>query len=625
MKRLLDGIQTPKDLKSLSCAELSCLAEEIRAEIIATTSHTGGHVASSLGAVEIILAVHSMIDAPKDKFIFDVGHQSYAHKLVTGRLKDFPTLRSTGGISGFTKPSESEYDVHSSGHASDSLSIALGIGMGEKDCHEKSKIVALIGDAAMSGGMAFEAMNTIGQMKLPIVVILNDNEMSISRNVGALGKHFGSIRASAGYRQARLQSKEFRDKSGLIGKAFYNFGRNAKESLKQFIIPESMIFENMGFICTPPIDGHNIEELKTFLQIAFDAKSPVLIHAVTHKGEGYDFAEKEPERFHGIGSYDPATGKSIKKKSNKKTFTQVFSSSLVKEAKQDDSIYAITAGMELGTGLHEFARQFPNRFIDVGISEENAVGLAAGLAIEGRKPVVAIYSTFLQRAIDQMIVNVALDELPVVFAIDRAGIVGQDGPTHHGLYDISYCRMIPHMSIAAPSNEAELDAMLHFALRMEGPCAIRYPRGEGFGAKVPEEPLQIELGKSQTIRMGDDVAILSFGDRLEASLQAADMLEEKGIGVEVVDMRWIAPLDFAAIDIASQKKLIVTVENGIIAGGAGEGVLSYLAQSHKMLPLLNIGIDNKVVESGKTDDLLHKYGLDAQGIAQSIEQYLASL
>ena len=411
MKRILDAIQSPADIKLLSDDELDILAHEIRVQIIETTSKTGGHVASSLGAVEIILAVHSLIDTPKDKFIFDVGHQAYAHKLLTGRLDDFGGLRSYGGISGFPRADESPHDVHPSGHASDSLSIALGLAKARELRGSDEKIVALIGDASLSGGMAFEALNTIGQLQLPIVIVLNDNEMSISRNVGALVRHLGAIRSSASYRQARDQSQERLEESA-VGRSIVNFGRNAKESIKQFFVPEAMIFEQLGIICTPPIDGHNIADLKDIIGTALVSDGPVLVHAVTKKGAGYQPAEDDPERFHGVGPFDIATGKSAKKLAGPLSYTNVFGQTLVREARVDEHIVAITAGMQSGTGLKPFAKEFPDRFIDVGIAEENAVGMAAGLAIGGCKPVVAIYSTFLQRAFDQIIVDGASMRMP---------------------------------------------------------------------------------------------------------------------------------------------------------------------------------------------------------------------
>ena len=622
MSRILDSINSPADLKPLSDDELAILADEIRDEIISTTSKTGGHVASSLGAIEIILAVHSLIDSPKDRFVFDVGHQAYAHKILTGRRDDFKTLRTYGGVSGFPRPSESKFDVHPSGHASDSISIALGLAKARQLRGSDEKVVVLIGDASLAGGMAFEALNTIGQLQLPVVIILNDNEMSISRNVGALVRHLGAIRSSASYRQARDQSQE-RLEASSIGRAFVAFGRSAKDSVKQFFVPETMMFEQLGILCTPPIDGHNIPAMKDILRTALDADGPVLMHVVTKKGAGYKPAEKDPVSFHGIGAFDPETGACPTKAPSAPSYTEVFGKALVREARVDEHVVAITAAMRTGTGLVEFANEFPDRFIDVGIAEENAVGMAAGLALGGLKPVVAIYSTFLQRAFDQMIVDVSLADCNVVFAIDRGGLVGEDGPTHHGAYDIAYCRMIPGMRMIAPSDEAELVNALHTALRIGGPVAVRYPRGCGRGVAVPTKGKVQPVGESSTLREGSDVAILAFGGMVANALDAAEILATDGIDARVVDMRWVKPLDEAAIASAAETRLVVTVENGIISGGAGEGVLDALSRMKATVPTLVLGIDDSFVPHGKISQLLVDLGLDAEGIAASVKQRLA--
>ena len=625
-KRILDIITSPADLKLLSNEELSILAGEIRHEIVTTTSKTGGHVASSLGAVEIILALHSLLDCPKDKIVFDVGHQAYAHKLVTGRLKDFGTLRTYGGLSGFPKPSESPYDVHYSGHASDSLSVALGLAEARDLAGADQKVVALIGDAALSGGMAFEALNNIGQAQTPMVIILNDNEMSISHNVGALMKHLGYMRASSQYRQARDNVQEHLESSGPVGKAITNFGRSMKESMKQFVIPHSMIFEQLGIVCTAPIDGHNIAQLRETLRAVLNADGPVLMHVVTRKGQGYMPAVRNPEKFHGIAPYNIATGEVIKSgKLSAPKYTNVFGKALVAEAENNADIVAITAAMKGGTGLDEFAEKFPERFVDAGICEEHAVGFAGGLAANGKKPVVALYSTFMQRAVDQMIINVALPKLDVVFAIDRAGIVGADGPTHHGVFDLVYARMVPNMRVLAPSNEAELVHALHTALAMGGPFAIRYPRGEGEGVPLPEAAEVLPEGKGHVVREGDDVAILAFGRMVGQALGAADALAEQGVSARVVDMRWVKPLDVQAIQAAAETKLVVTVEEGVIAGGVGEGVLGEMARMGLHTPALNLGIQDAFVTQGGVGQLLHEQGLDAEGIAASVQERYRAL
>ena len=621
-KRILDIITSPADLKCLNDEELGILAQELREEIVSVTSRTGGHVASSLGAVEIIVAAHSLLNCPDDKLVFDVGHQAYAHKLLTGRLDDFNTLRTYGGVSGFPKPGESPYDAHPSGHASDSLSVALGLAKARDLAGGDEKIVAVIGDAALSGGMAFEALNHIGQAQTPIVIILNDNEMSISRNVGALMKHLGYMRASTQYRQTRDSVQERLESSGALGNALADFGRKMKESMKQFVIPRSMMFEQLGILCTAPIDGHDIGLLRETLSTVLATDGPVLMHVVTQKGAGYAPAVKNPEKFHGVGPYDIATGESAKKAPSAPSYTSVFGKALVKEARANEDIVAITAAMKDGTGLAAFADEFPERFIDSGIAEEHAVGLASGLALGGKKPVVAIYSTFLQRAVDQLIINNALPDLDVVFAIDRAGVVGEDGPTHHGMFDLVYTRMVPNLRVLAPSNEAELVHALHTALALGGPFAIRYPRGAAEGVPVPEEAQVLELGKSATVREGDDVAILAFGRMVSRAQGAAELLADKGIDARVVDMRWVKPLDEDAIRKAAETKLVVTVEGGVIAGGAGEGVLGEMALMGLEAPALCLGIPDTFVPQGKQDMLLADLGLDAAGIARSIEKRL---
>lgn len=603
--------------------ELVILAREIREQIVATTSRTGGHVASSLGAVEIILAAHSLLDTPKDKLIFDVGHQAYAHKLVTGRRERFDELRTFKGLSGFTNPAESPYDVHPSGHASDSLSVATGLAKARVLKGTDEKVVAVIGDAALSGGMAFEALNYMGQEQLPLVVILNDNEMSISRNVGALMRHLGNMRATSQYRDAREALQDRLESSGPLGVAMAQFGKNVKESMKQFVIPHSMIFEQLGIVCTAPIDGHDIHELRETLSLVLSMDAPVLMHVVTKKGAGYEFARRDPERFHGVGPYDITTGRAVGSGSKKQSYTDVFGASLLREAQADEDVVAITAAMEGGTGLKPFAQMFPDRFIDVGIAEEQALGMASGLAAGGKKPVVAIYSTFMQRAIDQMITNISLPDFNVVFAIDRAGVVGEDGPTHHGMFDIAYTRMIPHMRVLAPSDEAELVHALHTALALGGPFAVRYPRGAGEGVEVPEVAEVLAEGVSREVRAGDDVAILAFGRMVARARAAADILAEHGIDARVVDMRWVKPLDRRAIERAAETKLVVTVEEGIVSGGAGEGVLDVLAELGASPPSLVLGVADRFVSQGKVDLLLRELGLDAEGIASAIERKLA--
>lgn len=622
-KRILDSIDSPDKLKLLTNEELSILAREIREEIVTVTSKTGGHVASSLGAVEIILAVHSLINSPHDRFLFDVGHQSYAHMLVTGRLDRFPTLRTYHGLSGFPKPHSNVHDVHPSGHASDSLSVACGLARARDLKGTDEKIVALIGDASLAGGMAFEALNDIGQAQTPLVIILNDNEMSIARNVGALASHLGALRVTNSYRKSRDTMQDFMESSlGPAGKAMVKIGKNAKESLKQFVVPDAMLFEQLGIVCTPPVDGHDIAALKATISRALSSEAPVLVHVVTRKGAGYAPAEENPSRFHGIGPYDIATGEPLKKPANALTYTQAFTHALLGEAARDARICAVSAAMVDGTGLRPFADAYPDRCFDVGIAEAHAVGLASGLALGGRKPVVALYSTFMQRAVDQTVIDVSLENLDVVFAVDRAGLVGDDGPTHHGMFDLAYLRAIPHMRVIAPSNEAELVHALHTALALDGPVALRYPRGEAVGVSLPDDPLLMKPGCARLVREGDDAAILAFGRMVAYANRAAAQLGEEGLSVRVVDMRWVKPLDEAAIDEALKTRAVVTVEDGVRFGGAGEGVALVAASRGSSTPVSVLGLPDDFVAQGKVDQLFADLGLDAAGIASAVRNAL---
>ena len=626
--RILDMISSPADLKLLTNEELSILASEIREQIITTTSKTGGHVAPSLGVVELILACHSVLDCPHDKLLFDVGHQSYAHKLVTGRLGEFDTLRQFGGMSGFPKASESEYDVHPSGHASDSVSVALGLAMARDLNGGDEKIVTIIGGASLSGGMAFEALNQLGQLQTPMVIILNDNEMSISRNVGALARYLGEKRASREYTRTRDSVQSVLEASGPLGRGLVDLGRNAKDSFKQMVIPGEMLFEKLGITCTAPIPGHDIAALKRALRVCLKADGPTLLHVVTKKGKGYEPAEENPSKFHGIGPYDIATGEVKKGSSSAPKYTSVFSKAIVAEAERDHDIVAITAAMKDGTGLAAFSEKFPKRFIDTGIAEEHAVALASGLALGGKKPVVCIYSTFMQRAFDQLVINNALANTNVVFCLDRAGLVGDDGPTHHGVFDIAYGRMVPGVRMMAPSDEAELVHMLHTALALEGPVVLRWPRGEARGVELPAVPQVLEEGKSRTTREGSDVAILAFGRMVQEAEGAADILAKEGVSVRVVDMRWIKPFDEEAVRKAALEcKLVCTAEEGAIEGGIGEGILEALAANPpaQVPPVLTFGIPDEFVEQGKVPQLHHMLGIDSCGMAARIREKYAEL
>lgn len=625
MERIIDMISSPHDLKALNNDELKIVAQEIRDQIIETTSKNGGHVGSSLGAVETILALHAEMDCPQDKIVYDVGHQAYAHKILTGRLSRFDTLRQFGGISGFPNPHESEYDVHYSGHASDSLSIALGLACARDLRGGNEHVAALIGDAAISGGMAFEALNQIGQDQTRMLIVLNDNAMAISHNVGALMTHLGRLRASNDYRVRRDTMQEAMENAGPAARMALDLARNAKDSAKHFFLSDqSMIFEQLGITCTAPIDGHDIATLRETIRVLLRTNGPTLMHVVTKKGAGYAPAEKHPEAFHGPSGFDIATGKIKASSSAIPKYMNVFGSCLEREAERDENIVAITAAMKDGTGLSGFAERFPDRFIDTGIAEEHAVGLAAGLALGGKRPIVAIYSTFLQRAVDQIIIDVALARANVVFCIDRAGLVGDDGATHHGAFDLVYMRMVPNMRVLVPSDEEELANALHTAVTGEGPYAIRYPRGQARGVPVPESPKCLEAGKSRIVREGDDIAILAFGTMVAIAEDAADLLAEKGIHARIVDMRWAKPIDRDAVSAAADTKLVVTAEEGAVSGGVGEEVLMVLAEEGRTVPVLTLGISDEFVMHGKKPLLLHEIGLDAPSVAEKILRKLES-
>lgn len=624
MPRIIDALVHPHDLKALDNEELGIVAQEIREQIVATTSVTGGHVASSLGAVETIVALHTELDCPPDRIVFDVGHQAYAHKILTGRLDQFDTLRQRGGISGFPTPLESPFDVHPSGHASDSLSVALGLAKARDLRGGNEHVVAVVGDASISGGMAFEALNHIGQEHRRMVIVLNDNGMSISPNVGALARHFGSLRASKAYRDKRdFLSRRMSD-AGPVPRAALAFMNSAKGSVKHLLLPEySMVFEQLGITCFAPVDGHDIGALRETLRDALDSNGPTLVHVVTHKGEGYEPAERTPEVFHGVGPFDAATGEVANACSGCPTFTEVFGTTMLQQAREDVRVIAITAGMEGGTGLTSFAQEFPDRFVDVGISEEHAVGFAGGLAAGGCKPVVAIYSTFLQRGIDQLVIDVALAREDVIICIDRAGLVGEDGATHQGAFDLVYTRMIPNVRVIAPSDGLELESALRTALVLGGPFVIRYPKGGCPMLASGSESEVLELGVSRTLAEGSDVAILAFGSMVAPSLEAASILASQGVSARVVDMRWAKPLDQDAIRAAADTRLVVTVEEGVLTGGVGQEILSVLARDRAMVPALTLGLPDSFVAQGRRGELLHSLGLDGQGIADAILQELA--
>ncbi len=627
MASQLDRIHSPNDVKGLSTEELLDLAADLRAEMVAATALNGGHLASSLGAVELILAAYRTLDLPKDKLLFDVGHQAYAHKMMTGRLDGFARLRHKGGVSGFTRREESCYDVHDSGHASDALATAAGIASARDAFGGDERIVTVVGDASLAGGLSYEALNFIGQSQFKrFVVILNDNEMSISPSVGALASYLATLRTSSFYTETRDQLEASVSRSGRVGGALVRLGERAKQATKQFLVP-GMLFEELGFTYLGPIDGHDVRQVQETLGRALEMGRPVLIHAVTRKGKGYGPAEENPEVFHGVGPFDPETGVRARKASSMPTYTQVFSAALTKAARKDPRIVALTAAMMEGTGLAAFAREFPERTYDVGIAEECAVTLASGMALRGALPVVTIYSTFLQRAFDEISTNVCLQNLHVVFAVDRGGLVGEDGSTHHGMFDLAYLRTLPNMRIAAPSDPVELCRALATALDESGPVAIRYPRGSAKEMDIPAEvePLPYSARKLLDCENEPDVAFLCVGRMVSEALEAAVKLQDRGVSCKVYDMRWVKPIDCAAVREACCASLVVTLEEGTVSGGFGSGVLEVMGDEGLVTPVLRLGLPDAYVGHGTVSELFMELGLDAESIATSVGERLDSL
>lgn len=607
-------MKLPEDLKNLKIAELEELAAEIRNYMIRTVADTGGHLAPNLGVVELALALHSTFQSPRDRIIWDVGHQSYPHKLLTGRWDRFPTLRRYRGLSGFPKPAESEHDPFGTGHSSTSISAALGLALARDFYGGNYKVIAVIGDGAFTGGMAYEALNHAGHVKTDLIVILNDNKMSISSNVGAMSDYLGRIRSDPKYSRLKAEFEQMLNRVPLVGKKMVESAERLRGGLKYLITP-GMIFEELGLTYFGPVDGHNIAALKRTLRQAARMKGPVLVHVLTEKGKGYHYAEAAPERFHGIGPFDLDNGLPRSKKKSL-TYTEVFGNTMLKLAAENPKIVALTAAMAGGTGLSRFAELYPQRFYDVGIAEQHAAGLAAALAAGGLKPVFAVYSTFLQRAYDQMIHDVCLQKLPVVFAIDRAGIVGEDGETHQGIFDLSYLRSIPGMAVMAPRNEDELQHMLYTALHgAPGPSALRYPRDKGEGVAL-KEPHLLPWGQGELLREGKDLLVAAAGTVVNAALAAAERLfNEEGIDAAVINARFVKPLDEKLIlEWAARCGRLLTVEENTLVGGFGSAVLELLSKRGLVLPVRRLGIDDRFVEQGPRSLVLSLYGLDAEGI-----------
>jgi len=610
----LKQINSPSDLKKLSIPELKELATKLREIIINRVSINGGHLASNLGVVELTISLHYVFNSPVDKIIWDVGHQSYSHKLLTGRYERFSTLRKYKGISGFPKREESEHDAFGTGHSSTSISAALGIIEGRNKNKEKFKVIAVIGDGAMTAGLALEGLNNAGHLKNDLIVILNDNEMFISPNVGALSAYLNRILTGEFYQKFKKETKSFLEGIPKLGDKAAKIAQKTEEMLKGFFLP-GVIFEELGFNYVGPIDGHNIELLIGTLKRIKTASSPTLIHVITKKGKGYAFSEKNPSLFHGIGPFNLETGAPLNESGS--TYSEVFGDALTELADRDDKIIAISAAMKEGTGLEHFAKKYPDRFYDVGIAEPHAVTFAAGLATQGLKPVVTIYSTFFQRAYDEIVHDVCLQNLPVVFAIDRAGIVGEDGPTHNGLFDLSYLRHIPNLVVMAPKDDIELRVMLDLALKHKGPIAIRYPRGKIQTSDIRHQTSDhFGIGEAEILKEGDDIALIAIGNTVYPALSAAERLEKDGIATMVVNARFVKPLDRNLIfSVATIVPRIITIEENVLQGGFGNAVLEFLNETDiHNVRIKRLGMPDGFIEQGQQNELRKKYGLDEEGI-----------
>ena len=618
---ILEHIEGPWDVKNLSPEELKTLAAEIRQFLIEKISVTGGHLASNLGVVELTIALYLAFDLPKDKVIWDVGHQSYTHKILSGRREMFDELRQYGGMSGFPKRKESPYDSFDTGHSSTSISAGLGIAQGRDLLGEDYAVISVIGDGALTGGMAYEALNNAAHLKKNFIIVLNDNNMSISENVGGMSKYLSGLRSGVGYNELKRQVSETLLKIPVVGAGLVEKISRTKDSIKQLVIP-GMLFENMGVTYLGPVDGHDIKTMVKTFKEARRMDHAVLVHVLTKKGKGYAPAEKNPSRFHGIDPFDIATGKSLKEKVYP-TYTDVFSKKICQLAETNPRLVAVTAAMPDGTGLKAFSKCYPDRFFDVGIAEQHAVTSAAGMAAAGLKPVVAVYSSFLQRGFDQVLHDVCIQNLSVVFALDRAGLVGSDGETHQGIFDLSYLSSIPNMHIMAPKNKWELSDMLKYAVEFDGPIALRYPRGEAYdGLKEYRRP--VEYGKSEVIYEEEDIALLAVGNMVKIAEQVRKNLKEIGYSCTLVNARFVKPIDTEVLDMLSaDHKLLVTMEENVRSGGYGEKVMDYVVEQELPVKLLNISLPDEYVEHGNVALLYEEVGIDAQTVTKRIiEKYI---
>lgn len=625
--KLLEKVKSPTDLRALKVEDLPHLASEIRKLIIETVACNGGHLASSLGVVELTIALHYVFATPRDLLVWDVGHQAYAHKILTGRAERFSTLRQAGGMSGFPKREESEYDTFNVGHSSTSISAALGMALAAEHQKKRQRTVAIIGDGSMTAGLAFEALNHAGSMDRDLVVVLNDNEMSISPNVGALSAYLNRILTGSTVNRLRHDVKSVLTNIPKVGESVFKMVKRAEESFKGFVVPVGTIFEDLGFQYVGPMPGHDLATLIETFENINHLKGPILIHVVTKKGKGYGPAEAAPSLFHGVGPFEVASGgkpDSSTKVSGKKSppsYTSVFGQTLTALATLDERVVGITAAMPAGTGVEMMAKKFPDRVYDVGIAEQHGVTLAAGMASRGLRPFVAIYSTFMQRAFDQVLHDVALQNLPVTLCLDRAGVVGEDGPTHHGTFDLSYLRMIPNMTIAAPKDENELQHMLFTSLKHDGPVAIRYPRGSGVGVEIEKEFRELPQGSWEVLRPGRDVVLLAVGSGVVPALEAAEKLAvENSIDCQVVNCRYIKPFDEKLLeDCLREFKYLFTVEENVVAGGFGGGVLEFMAASNIWSSrVVNIALPDRFVPHATPQQLRHDLGLDSAGIRDKV-------
>ena len=619
----LEKINTLKDLRDLTVSELGLLADEIRPYITNVVSRTGGHLSSNLGVVELTIALHYVFNTPEDKIIWDVGHQCYTHKILTGRREQFETLRQDGGISGFPSRKESAFDVFDTGHASNSISVAVGLGEAKKKSHSDNKVLAVIGDGSLTGGMAFEALNHAGHLKSEIIVVLNDNEMSISKNIGALSSHLNKIMTGEFVSNVREEIKSRIKNLPGVGDKVYKVVRHVEEAIKGLVTP-GMLFEALGFTYVGPVDGHNLNHLIDNLKNIKRLRGPVLIHVITKKGRGYDHAEDDPARFHGISTFEVTTGNCTG--TGACTYTDVFGDTIIELARKDERIVAITAAMGLGTGLDRFSSLFPDRFYDIGIAEQHGVTFAAAFALGGYRPFIAIYSTFLQRAYDQVVLDVCLQNLPVVFAVDRSGIVGQDGPTHHGAFDISYFRHMPNMIVMSPKDENELRHMLYSAYLSEKPAVVRYPRGEAYGVIMDKTLKEIPIGTWERLKDGMDIAIVACGNTVYPALSAAMELEGEGIHCSVINGRFVKPMDREMLlSLAQEVPKILTVEENVLIGGFGSGVMEMLSEEGITVPVKRLGIPDAFLPHGSQGSLRKSIGIDKEGIKKSIKLWLKTV